>query len=274
MARLKIACIGYGAVATVLCDLISEHPDYVLSTIVVRNLATFTPSEKLSQQATYTVSTDLNEISQCDCILLAVNDEQIAKVAAQISDIHFSVTPTLIHFSGLYASSVFSSCAGKHGSIHPLYSFNQSMQQDLKNQFFVYEGDAEALAIILPLIEENEIKLVSIASKHKEYYYAAVATSMSLPSYLADISKQLFTQAGMSADVADPLSRFLVSQAASQLLKQTSTEAALCGPIARNETATLDKLATIAGVNEIFSSIQNFYDMQCNAKEEEVEYAD
>src|SRR5206468_5751198 len=110
--------------------------------------------------------------------MLAVADDQIASVAAALAQSGLADGATVFHCSGAKASNELAPLATRGAyvaSVHPVRSFAdpEAVSRSFDGTFCGVEGDAQALALLLPALTRIGARTVPIDAAAKTVYHAA-----------------------------------------------------------------------------------------------------
>lgn len=175
--------------------------------------------------------------------MLAVADDAIAPVAGQLARSAPLAGAVVFHCSGAKASSELAALrrAGAHvASVHPVRSFAdpETVAAAFDGTFCGVEGDDAALATLLPAFEAIGARPVRIDAAAKTVYHAAAVFASNYLVTVMDAALRAYQDAGIPADVARELARPLATETLNNVLR-LGPEAALSGPIARGDAATV-----------------------------------
>jgi predicted short-subunit dehydrogenase-like oxidoreductase (DUF2520 family) len=175
--------------------------------------------------------------------MLAVGDDHIAPVAASLAARGLLDGAVVFHCSGAKGSGELAAAAGTGAhtaSVHPIRSFADpdAVAAHFAGTFCGIEGDAQALAILAPAFEAIGARLVPIDAAAKTVYHAASVFASNYLVTLLDAALRAYQAAGIPSDVARELARPLATETLANVLR-LGPEAALSGPIARGDMATV-----------------------------------
>lgn len=178
-----------------------------------------------------------------DVWMLAVADDAIAAVAAALAQSVPMAGAVVFHCSGAKASTELDAlrrAGALVASVHPVRSFADpiAVAAAFDGTFCGVEGDAAALAVLLPAFEAIGARPVQIDPAAKTVYHAAAVFASNYLVTVMDAALRAYQAAGIPADVARELARPLASETLSNVLR-LGPEAALSGPIARGDAATV-----------------------------------
>jgi len=178
-----------------------------------------------------------------DVWMLAVADDAIAGVAAALAASVPVAGAVVFHCSGAKASGELQALrdAGAHvASVHPVRSFADpaAVAAAFDGTFCGVEGDAPALALLVPAFEALGARPVRIDPAAKTVYHAAAVFASNYLVTVMDAALRAYAAAGIPPDVARELARPLATETLANVLR-LGPEAALSGPIARGDAATV-----------------------------------
>lgn len=184
--------------------------------------------------------------------MLAVADDQIAPVAQALADAGVvQQGATVFHCSGAKASSELSPLAhagARVASVHPVRSFAdpEAVAAAFDGTFCGVEGDAEALALLLPALTSIGARVVQIDPAAKTVYHAASVFASNYLVTVLDAALRAYQAAGIPPEVARELARPLACETLANVLR-LGPELALYGPIARGDAATVARQQAAVG---------------------------
>lgn len=190
---------------------------------------------------------DYAQLPEADVWLLACSDDQLSDCCRQLCQQHnFSGQEIMLHCSGaLTAQEVLApaQALGLHiASIHPIKSFADPQQSvhSFSGTHCGMEGDAEALARLVPLFESIGAQLFAIKPEAKTLYHSASVIACNYLVALQEMSIQTYAQAGVEREQAMQILRPIVLDTAENIFR-LGTQGALTGPIARGDSRTVEK---------------------------------
>jgi predicted short-subunit dehydrogenase-like oxidoreductase (DUF2520 family) len=185
----------------------------------------------------------IGAVRPADVWMLAVADDAIGPVAAALAQSASMAGSVVFHCSGAKASSeleVLRRAGALVASVHPVRSFADpaAVAAAFDGTFCGVEGDAAALAVLLPAFAAIGARPVRIDPAAKTVYHAAAVFASNYLVTVMDAALRAYQAAGIPADVARELARPLATETLSNVLR-LGPEAALSGPIARGDAATV-----------------------------------
>jgi predicted short-subunit dehydrogenase-like oxidoreductase (DUF2520 family) len=183
--------------------------------------------------------------------MLAVSDDQIAPAAAMLAQSAMVKDAVVFHCSGAKASSelaVLKDLGAHVASVHPVRSFAdpELVARDFDGTFCGVEGDAAALALLLPAFGAIGARPVAIDAAAKTVYHAASVFASNYLVTVLDAALRAWRAAGVPDEVARALARPLATETLANVLR-LGPEAALTGPIARGDAATVARQQAAVG---------------------------
>jgi predicted short-subunit dehydrogenase-like oxidoreductase (DUF2520 family) len=175
--------------------------------------------------------------------MLAVSDDRIGEAAAALAAAQPLQGAVVFHCSGAKASTELDALrrAGANvASVHPVRSFADpaAVAGDFDGTFCGVEGDAAALALLLPAFEAIGARPVRIDAAAKTVYHAASVFASNYLVTVLDAALRAYQAAGVPPEVARELAQPLASESLANVFR-LGPEIALSGPIARGDTATV-----------------------------------
>ena len=179
--------------------------------------------------------------------LIATPDDAIAAVASQLAA---QAQPGQVYFhcSGALASTALTPLrdTGTHvASVHPLKSFAtpEHAITDFAGTYCSTEGDPAALAVLAPLFAALGAKLFPLDASAKTLYHAAAVLACNDLVALMEGALRTMEAAGVARATAWAALRPLIGGTLDNL-DRMDTRAALTGPVARGDVATVARQAT------------------------------
>jgi predicted short-subunit dehydrogenase-like oxidoreductase (DUF2520 family) len=172
--------------------------------------------------------------------MLAVGDDQIEPVCAQLAQAGLLDGAVVFHCSGAKSSAALRAGGAATASVHPVRSFAdpQSVADAFDGTFCGIEGDSEALALLAPAFEAIGARLVPIDAAAKTVYHAASVFASNYLVTVMDAALRAYEAAGIPQHVARELAAPLATETLANVLR-LGPAAALSGPIARGDMDTV-----------------------------------
>lgn len=242
MAIPTLNIIGCGHLGRTLGRLWHENGTFVIRDIVNRT------GGSASEAARFIgAGRPLDRIEEAQAAqvwLIATPDTAIGTVDAALAQTGL-IGPgqTVFHCSGALPSSALAAVAAESAavaSVHPIKSFADPQQASTSfaGTWCGIEGDAVALALLEPAFRAVGAQLVIIDPAHKSIYHAAAVFASNYLVTVVDLALQAYAKAGVPRDNAQKLIEPLVRGTVDNIFSMGTT-AALSGPIARGDAATV-----------------------------------
>lgn len=200
------------------------------------------------------------DVNGADAVVIAVPDSAIAAVAARLTRSSLHPTTPVLHTSGALGSEPLRSLAAAGhpvGSLHPLAAVptGDAGYRRLIGAWWAVEGDEAAAALARRIAAALEGRVLEVAAGAKPLYHAAAVFASNYVVTLLSVSASLLREAGV--EEGEGL-RALVSLAAGAVenVGEEGPAAALTGPVARGDTATVSShLARLSGDERALYSV-------------------
>jgi len=244
LSQISLAVIGAGRMGTALALALAEA-GYAVRAVVCRRPSSARRAAALIGGGVLPLAANrLNELPQCELILLTTPDDVIPLVAVKLAGVlEKNHRPTVLHTSGALSSSVLAPLQrrGAHvGSLHPLASVSDSLDgmRSLRGAFYCVEGDRKATATAVRIVKTLCVQSFSIASDKKPLYHAAAVMSSGHTVALFDTACDMLQHCGLKRIVAEhvllPLLRSTVAN-----VERSGASEALTGTFDRGDVATV-----------------------------------
>ncbi len=189
--------------------------------------------------------TDLSTLRSADVYVLSVPDDAIAGCSVTLAAAGLPAGALVFHCSGALTTDVLDAVrqAGmRTASIHPVRSFADpaSVAAGFAGTGCGIEGDAPAVPILRALFEAVGARVFAIDAANKTLYHAAAVFASNYVVVLADVAMKVYGAAGIAPADALTLIAPLLQEAATNA-GRLGPAAALTGPIARGDTATVQR---------------------------------
>ncbi len=252
---MKVGFIGAGKVGCSLGKLFADTQHnlmgfYSQTSSSAESAAEFTNSTCFKNLETL--------IKDSDTVFITVPDDNISTVWDEIK--HMSIAGKMIcHCSGSLSSEIFRDIkeTGAFGfSVHPLLAVSDryTSYQELPKALFTIEGDLTHICEIESLLHESGLRTAIINADVKTRYHGAAVLCSNLVVALIQAAEDELRLCGFTeSQLADAIAPLLLGNVNKVL--SVGTEAALTGPIERNDVGTVEKhLNTFSGIDrEIYN---------------------
>lgn len=234
--------IGAGKLGTVLAKNFIEQKIFSVQQVMNRTLQS--SQAAVAWLGEGTAVADLHAMQPADVTMLTVTDDQIAPVCAAMADTGLLRAGSIVfHCSGAKASTELQaaiSAAAAVASVHPVRSFadGKAIASRFAGTICSVEGDARALAILLPALQAIGAQTVEISADSKLLYHAGSVFASNYLVTLMDTALRCYQAAGIPAEVAQQMAAPLARQTLENVFAM-GTVKALTGPIARGDMQTV-----------------------------------
>lgn len=175
----------------------------------------------------------------CDVLVLAVPDDAIARLAAELA-------PRLacgcaIHLSGALSSDVlepFAERGAAVASVHPVRPFTGAAGEDWRGAFVAIEGDAGGAAIGTRIANAVGARPHAIAPGAKPLYHASASLAAGGAAAVLAVAVRGWVDAGIPEDVAREALSALAVRAVDAVGRRAFDEA-FTGAVARRDVGTV-----------------------------------
>jgi len=240
MKRLNI--IGAGKLGQTLAKLFHQQALFRIGDVINR-------SQSSALAACHFIGAgraidNLEAAEAADVWLIATPDGEIANSAHRLRAASQLQDDTIVfHCSGSLNSQVLRQKGCREGlvaSIHPVHSFANPANsvESFSGTYCAYEGDEQALALLLPAFQQLGAELFQVDCEQKSVYHAASVMACNYLVALIDASLSCFERAGVPPETARKL-LLPITHATLDNTLLGSPESALTGPIARGDVATV-----------------------------------
>jgi predicted short-subunit dehydrogenase-like oxidoreductase (DUF2520 family) len=184
-----------------------------------------------------------SEVMDADVILLATPDDVLAEVARQLAKLAGSTCrgKVVLHGSGALDHKVLqplARCGAATGSIHPMQTFTQNSQPNLKGVIFAVEGHPRARRTAGAMARGLGGIPVPVSSSSKPAYHAAGTLVAGHALALSEAATQLLVKLGFTRPRAVQTLLPLMRQMLDNFEKH-GPRAAWTGPASRGDYATI-----------------------------------
>ncbi|UVW28838.1 Rossmann-like and DUF2520 domain-containing protein [Massilia sp. H6] len=235
--------VGAGHVGRVLGRLFAGSGAFALQDVLTRSLSS--AQEAVAFIGAGTACARLETMRPAQVWLLALGDDAIAPGCAALAAAQPLAGCVVFHCSGAKASTELQAAreAGALvASVHPVRSFADpdTVAASFAGTFCGIEGDPAALALLEPCLAAIGAQLVRIDPAAKTVYHAAAVFASNYLVTVLDAALRAYQAAGVPEAVARELARPLALETVANVMR-IGPEAALSGPVARGDLATVDR---------------------------------
>jgi len=174
-----------------------------------------------------------------DLVVIAVSDQAIEEVAGEVAPIARNAVASAVHVSGATSVSAlraFEDHGVAIGSFHPLQTMPtpDAGAGRLAGASVAVTADEPLRSKLYDLAHTIGLHPFDLKDDDRAAYHAAAAAAANFPVAALAIAQRLFESTGVPFDAARPLVDAIVANAF-----ESGPRAALTGPIARGDTATV-----------------------------------
>lgn len=220
-----------------------EAKGYPIRSVVARRPQSARKAAALLDGETQALAAkQISSLSPTHLILISVPDDQIAKVAAQLSDLVFDSKPVVLHTSGALSSDTLSPLRQKGwstGSVHPLISVSNP-QASIDGAFWCVEGDQPAVRLAKTIVRDLGGTSFSIRSSEKPLYHAAAVMVSGNVVALFDVALEMLVQCGLTRKTARRILQPLLASTI-QNVETKDPAQALTGTFSRGDVETVKR---------------------------------
>jgi len=244
-----VSIIGTGRLGTTLATALSTK-GYEIRSLVARRAHSARKAATLVNTAAMLrdggvaalAAAQIRSLPQADLFLISVPDDQIAGVAAELTNLHFDHPPVALHTSGALSSDVLEPLRKKGwhtGSLHPLISVSDA-RSPIRGAFWCVEGDSRAVRTAKMIVRDLAGESFSIRSAEKPLYHAAAVMTSGNVTALFDVALEMLVASGLTRKTARRiLQPLLVSTV--QNLETKDPAQALTGTFSRGDVETVKR---------------------------------
>lgn len=191
---------------------------------------------------------------QSDIYIIAVKDDVLAEVAAQLPD---TVQGMVVHTAGSVGMEVLAKNATAYGVLYPLQTFSKAKDVDFSMVPLAVEASREDVLMRLEAVANELSKRVfRCDSKQRLALHVAAVFACNFTNHLYAIGANILDENGLDFDLIRPLILETAQKAMEHQPKDVQT-----GPAVRNDTRTMEKhLALLQrdfALRELYELISN-----------------
>lgn len=222
---IKITIIGSGNVAQHLIDAFAKSNVVEIIQVFSRTQKEISPLLDSGK-----ITNDWNALAEADLYIIAVSDDAIASVSAQLP----FENRLVVHTSG---SAPLTSLDDKNrkGVFYPLQTFTKGKAIDFKTIPFCLETQLESdYALLEKLAQSISDNVYKIDSHQRKALHIAAVFVNNFTNYLYQLGNEICQENHVPFDILKPL----ILETAEKLLT-LSPEDAQTGPAKRNDVSTI-----------------------------------
>jgi predicted short-subunit dehydrogenase-like oxidoreductase (DUF2520 family) len=273
--RLSVSIIGAGRLGTALAIALNKS-GHSIDLIVAKHAASAKRASELSgglglalsaKQFRRLLPKHCELLEQSSLILIATPDDIIGIIADELAGwLKSRTTPArglvALHTSGALTSNVLQPLRKLGipvGALHPLVSISeaQSGADWLTKAFFSVEGDAQAMRVGRRIVHDFGAKAFTIRPSAKPLYHAAALMASPNLTALIDISLEMLSRCGLTANQSQkvllPLLRSTIEN-----LAAADPSRALTGTFKRGDLATVQKHVKAISSKNLFDALEAY----------------
>jgi predicted short-subunit dehydrogenase-like oxidoreductase (DUF2520 family) len=241
----EVSIIGTGRLGTTLAVALSAR-GYAIRSLVARRVQSARKAASfLDADVQVLAAKQLRSLIDADLFLITVPDDQIQRVACELSEINADRKVTALHTSGALSSDVLAPLREKGwhtGSIHPLMSISGTSdgEPSLRGAFWSVEGDKSALRKGKEIVRDLGGKSFSIRSEDKPLYHAAAVMVSGNVTALFDLALEMLGECGLDRKTARAILLPLIASTVRNLETKDPRQA-LTGTFSRGDVATVKR---------------------------------
>ncbi len=234
--------IGAGRVGRTLTALWFQRKVFAIQSVLNRTPAS--TREAVAFIGAGRAAATLPAMQPAGVWLLATPDGEIVRTAASLASSGLlNAGDVVFHCSGAMAASDLRTVLPQGvavASVHPLKSFADphAAVQSFAGTHCAAEGDAEAVAVLVPAFEQIGARVTEIDPRFKTVYHAASVMVCNYLTALMEAGLQCYEKAGLPRDTAAAMMEPLVRETVDNVFRLGTTQA-LTGPIARGDHAVV-----------------------------------
>lgn len=273
--KLSVSIIGAGRLGTALAIALNNS-GHSIDLIVAKSAASAKRASKLSggrglafsaHQFRRILPKHRQLLEQSSLILIATPDDVIGTIAAELADLlRFRTAPArrlvALHTSGALTSNVLRplrTLGIAVGALHPLVSISEAKSGAdwLTQAFFSVEGDALAMQVGRRIVRDFGAQAFAIRPSAKPLYHAAALMASPNLTALIDISFEMLSRCGLTANQSQkvllPLLRSTIEN-----LAAADPSRALTGTFKRGDVATVQKHIKAISSKNLFDALEAY----------------
>jgi predicted short-subunit dehydrogenase-like oxidoreductase (DUF2520 family) len=222
---IQVSIIGSGNVAQHLIQAFAKTTEIELVQVFSRK-----PELLFSLVPNHKIISDYNLLKAVDLIIIAVSDDAIAIVSAQIT----LKNQLVVHTSGSVSMDALNS-KNRHGVFYPLQTFSVSKEIDFKLIPICLEATTRKDYQILEKVAKSISDVTyNINSEERKALHVAAVFVSNFVNHLYQIGNELCLENDLSFDILKPL----ITETANKIQTLSPTQAQT-GPAKRNDTQTI-----------------------------------
>ena len=206
-------------------------------------------------------------LADAEVVLVATPDAAVGGVFLELAAARFATDVVVLQLSGARApddaDAILRARGHGVGTFHPLVPLADAAfgADRLRGAWVGLGGDERAVAVgaALAAILGAHVLAIPDAPIERARYHAAAVFASNFPVVLAAVAEHVFARAGVEVRGARDAVRHLLASAAANVSAVDDPAAALTGPVARGDAATVERhlaaLATDASVDALYRAL-------------------
>lgn len=241
--------IGAGHVGRVLGRLFAQSGEFDVRAVLTRSAGSAADAVRFIGAGE--AAAGMAQLGRADAWMLAVPDDQIGPVCAQLAAACRLDGALVFHCSGAKSSAELAPAAqagALTASAHPIRSFADpgAVAHSFGGTWCGVEGMAGALAMLEPALLAIGGRVARIDASAKTVYHAAAVFASNYLVTVIDAALRAYQAAGIPEAAARELARPLAAETLANVFR-LGPEAALSGPIARGDMSTVARQHAAVG---------------------------
>jgi len=223
---LKVTVIGSGNVAQHLIKAFSKADGVSIVQVCARSAESLL--HLFPQQL---ITTDLSGLKEADIYIIAVTDNAIAEVSAQLP----FKNRLVVHTSGSVSIDALDS-NNRRGVFYPLQTFSKNKEVDFNNIPICLESEsAEDYELLATLANSISGNIFNITSNQRKALHVAAVFASNFTNHMYVLANEICTEHKMPFDILKPL----ITETAAKV-KELSPLKAQTGPAIRHDSKTIE----------------------------------
>ncbi len=241
-----VSIIGSGNVATVLSKIFKEN-NHLINEVAGRNMdAVNNLASSLNAKPCFSLE---NINKESDLFVIAVKDEAVAEVSAQLS----AAQKIVVHTCGSVSVNVLKNTSENYGVLYPLQSLRKELNYEPEIPF-LFDGNNEHTKNAIQVFASSFAKTVMQADDEVRLrYHLSAIISSNFTNHLFALTKGYCDKNNIDFQLLLPLIEETVKR-----LHYYDPAAMQTGPAARGDNATIQKHLALL---EVYPALKNIYAM-------------
>jgi predicted short-subunit dehydrogenase-like oxidoreductase (DUF2520 family) len=239
----EVSIIGSGRLGATLAVALAGRGYSIRSLVARRAQKARQAATLLDAEVQVLGAKQLHLLQPAGVFLITVPDDQIARVATELTRLEF--TATALHTSGALSAEVLAPLRERGwriGSVHPLMSVSDGRDGDaaLRGGYWSVEGDKTVLPLAKRIVSDLGGKSFSISSEDKPLYHAAAVMVSGNVAALFDVALEMLVQCGLTRKAARSVLLPLIASTVHNLETKDPAQA-LTGTFSRGDMETVKR---------------------------------